>query len=97
MEATTAVVALELIEKHAIDLLLTDVVMPEMNGLELAQQVSKRWPNLRILFMSGYAGDRVRGVTLIDDGAYLEKPLTRRKLLEHIARLLTPNKPASAP
>jgi two-component system, cell cycle sensor histidine kinase and response regulator CckA len=90
IEATNASMALELIEKQPIDLLLTDVVMPEMNGLELAQQVTQRQPNLRILFMSGYAGDRFRGVTLIDEGAYLEKPLTRRKLLEHIARLLTP-------
>lgn len=97
VEATNAIAALGLIEHHAIDLLLTDVVMPEMNGLELAQQVSSRWPDLRILFMSGYAGDRVRGVTLVDEGAYLEKPLTRRKLLEHIARLLSPENAPDSP
>lgn len=96
IEAANAAEALELCKSNAIDLLLTDVVMPEMNGLELAKQVSERWPDLQMLFMSGYAGDRVQGASLIDQVAYLEKPLTPRKLLSHVARLLSPE-PAQPP
>jgi two-component system, cell cycle sensor histidine kinase and response regulator CckA len=88
IDAPGAAAALEALETHNVDLLLTDVVMPEMNGLQLAKQVLERWPELRILFMSGYAGDRLRDVALIDAGSHLEKPVSRAKLLERVALLL---------
>lgn len=51
--------ALEISEKHSgpIDLLLTDVVMPQMSGTELAQQLRMSRPKLKTLFMSGYSRD----------------------------------------
>lgn len=88
IEAASAPEALELCKTHTVDLLLTDVIMPEMNGIELAEKISERWPELQMLFMSGYAGDRVPGAAFIDQVSYLEKPLTPRKLLNHVNRLL---------
>jgi two-component system, cell cycle sensor histidine kinase and response regulator CckA len=51
--------ALRLCEAHPnkISLLLTDVIMPGMNGSQLAQEVKKRIPEISVLFMSGYPGD----------------------------------------
>jgi PAS domain S-box-containing protein len=65
-----------------IDLLLTDVIMPDKSGPELARQAREGHPELRSMFMSGYTGDLVglQGV-LIDEASFLEKPFTRRSLL----------------
>jgi two-component system cell cycle sensor histidine kinase/response regulator CckA len=65
-----------------IDLLLTDVIMPDKSGAELARQAKERHPNLRSMFMSGYTGDLVgRQGVLIEEASFLEKPFTRRSLL----------------
>jgi two-component SAPR family response regulator len=57
--------------------LLTDVVMPGRNGRELAEQVVRRRPSIRVLFMSGYSNDAVmmRGVH-ITDAQFIQKPFT---------------------
>ncbi len=51
--------AIRMVKKYGseIDLLLTDMIMPEMNGLELAKQVASLWPDVKRLFMSGYSSD----------------------------------------
>ena len=65
-----------------IDLLLTDVIMPDKSGPELARQAREGHPKLRSMFMSGYTGDLVgRQLVLIDEASFLEKPFTRRSLL----------------
>jgi two-component system, cell cycle sensor histidine kinase and response regulator CckA len=65
-----------------IDLLLTDVIMPDKSGPELARQAREGHPNLRSMFMSGYSGDLVgRQGVLIEEASFLEKPFTRRSLL----------------
>src|SRR5262249_25787182 len=72
----------------SVDLLLTDVVMPEVNGRELARQVTQLHPNTKVLFMSGYA-DRV-----IDDPrpgmapSFLEKPFHPAVLVERVREML---------
>ena len=68
--------------KGAIDLLITDVVMPELGGLELASQVSQRFPGLRVVLMSGYAdleldARETRGIVC----GFLQKPFTAASLL----------------
>jgi len=72
-----------------IDLLLTDVVMPGTSGTELARQGHQGHPNLRSLFMSGYAGDLVgRQGLLMQEDSFLEKPFTRRSLLTKVYSVL---------
>lgn len=64
-----------------VDLLITDVVMPEMNGRELADQLRSLYPKMKTLFMSGYTADVIarRGV-LEDDLNFIQKPFTVRDL-----------------
>jgi len=66
----------------AIDLLLTDVIMPEQSGPELVKQVEKEHPKTRFVFMSGYSDDMVKrhGLSIQED-SFLEKPFTKRSLL----------------
>ena len=65
-----------------IDLLLTDVIMPEKSGPELVKQAEEGYPKTRSLFMSGYSGDMVKlhGLLMQED-SFLEKPFTKKSLL----------------
>jgi signal transduction histidine kinase/CheY-like chemotaxis protein len=73
--------ALLLAERHAgtIDLLLTDVVMPNMNGKELSERLVALRPGLKVLLMSGFAGDALVA-QLSADTAFLQKPFTEEAL-----------------
>jgi CheY-like chemotaxis protein len=83
--------ALALLEDHAgpLDLLLTDVVMPEMNGPALAEHVRCLRPGIRVVFMSGYAGQALGDFGLLDAGITLiPKPFTPASLTSQIAETL---------
>ncbi|PYV60902.1 MAG: hybrid sensor histidine kinase/response regulator [Acidobacteria bacterium] len=69
-----------------IDLLLTDVVMPGMSGPELVHLVRARWPNIRVLYMSGYADDEIED--LDRDAGFLQKPFTPAELTAKIAEMI---------
>ena len=74
---------------HEIDLLLSDVVMPEMNGLDLFHQLKRNWPKLKVLFMSGYSENVVtRQELLADSPNYIHKPFTSQALLARIHEIL---------
>ena len=53
-EASSGVEALEILHDHPMDVMVTDVIMPEMDGHELSEHIQALRPNIRILFMSGY-------------------------------------------
>jgi DNA-binding NtrC family response regulator len=74
-----------------IDLLLTDVVMPDQSGPELVKLVEKKHPKARVMFMSGYSGDMVKryGLSMQED-SFLEKPFTKRSLLVKVYSALHP-------
>jgi two-component system cell cycle sensor histidine kinase/response regulator CckA len=83
--------ALRIAAEHAgtIALLVTDVVMPEMNGKQLAESLSTRIPGLRTLFISGYTADIIasHGVT-DEDTEFLGKPFKRQRLLRRVREVL---------
>jgi signal transduction histidine kinase/CheY-like chemotaxis protein len=80
----------------ALDLLVTDVVMPGMGGSELADEVARRWPGLPTLFMSGYTGDALADHGVLNPGVMLlEKPFSREALLDHVRQALARGAPAS--
>jgi two-component system cell cycle sensor histidine kinase/response regulator CckA len=87
VEAGDAETALDIVKaaNPRVDVLLTDMIMPGKSGLELVEQARAVQPNLRSLFMSGYAGDLgpQRG-RLVPEAAFLEKPFTRSSLLKKI-------------
>jgi CheY-like chemotaxis protein len=89
MEAENAQVALDLASAYAgrIDLLLTDVVMPGLNGPELSGKLRSARPETRVLFMSGYTGDAIPAGVLARDG-FLEKPFTPMALARAVRQTL---------
>ncbi len=71
------------------DLLLTDIVMPEKSGVELAEALGNRYPDLKILFMSGYT-DRHDAVRMVNErkAAFLAKPFTPKALAHRLREIL---------
>jgi len=70
-------------------LLLTDVVMPGMNGRQVAEAAQRAWPGVKVLFMSGYAQDIIVHHGVVDPGLdLLEKPFTSAGLLERVRAAL---------
>ena len=72
-----------------IQLLLTDVIMPQMNGRDLAQQLMANQPELKCLFMSGYTADVISQHGVLDDGVYfIQKPFSTSELAATIRKVL---------
>jgi two-component system cell cycle sensor histidine kinase/response regulator CckA len=92
LEAEDGVQALTVYRQHGqpIDLLLTDVAMPQMDGCELAEHLATEQKNLRVLFISGHTGAEILRFYGIQpsDIRFLEKPFTRERLLQVIREVL---------
>jgi hypothetical protein len=91
LEAESGQVAIQTAEKHAgeIHLLITDLMMPEMNGRELAERVVKLRPGMRILYVSGFTDDSsIYREPLPPGTMFLQKPFTLGALLEKVRALL---------
>ena len=89
--AASGAEALALAERHEgpIHLLLTDVVMPEMNGRELARHLASLRPEVRVLYMSGYADEAIARHGVLDPGtAFLQKPFTPDGLARKVREVL---------
>jgi two-component system cell cycle sensor histidine kinase/response regulator CckA len=91
LSAATPQQAIDLASVHAdaIDLLVTDVVLPEMSGRAMAEQLTKEYGGLRVLYMSGYTNDAVvlRGV-LEHETQFLQKPFGNRDLMRKVRETL---------
>ncbi|MCF8088005.1 MAG: PAS domain S-box protein [Desulfotignum sp.] len=87
--------AVEKAKNHSgsIDLLMTDVVMPEMNGRALAGQITKLYPGIRLLFMSGYTANVIAHHGVLDDGvAFIQKPFSMADMAEKVRDILDESK-----
>jgi PAS domain S-box-containing protein len=83
--------ALELAEQYqeVIHLLLTDIVMPTMNGRELNERMKALRPGIKTLFMSGYTSDIIADRGLVDEGVnFIHKPISRKVLARKVRELL---------
>ena len=82
---------LAIVDEHAeeIDLVLTDIVMPGMNGPEMAQRLILRHPLLRVLYLSGHSSEALGPLGVPQDGpAFLKKPFTMDALIERVSGAL---------
>lgn len=89
--AGTAANAIEIAHQYQgkIDLLITDVIMPEMNGKELAARIVSRFPAIKVLYMSGYTANVIAHHGILDEGiSFLQKPFSRKNLSRKIRTTL---------
>lgn len=87
VEASDGVEALKLSEKHQIDVLVTDVVMADMDGLTLAHSLVSLKPELPVVFISGYSLDFEAERRRHSRCAFLPKPFSARELLKTVTSL----------
>jgi CheY-like chemotaxis protein len=83
--------AIRLAGEHAgeIHMLMTDVVMPEMNGRDLAKNLLALYPNLKCLFTSGYTADVIAHNGVLDEGVhFIQKPFSIRALANKVREVL---------
>jgi len=104
LEATDGEEALRIAEAHTepIHLLLTDIVMPRLNGVELAGQLTRRRPDTKVLYMSGFAVvgaqlEQLSGPTLEPGDPILPKPFTAEALTRKVHEVLARPSPSRSP
>jgi len=69
--------------------MVTDVIMPKMDGRQLAERVRSLRPGLKVLFMSGYTDDVILHHGVLEAGmAFIQKPLTAERLTRHVRQAL---------
>jgi signal transduction histidine kinase/CheY-like chemotaxis protein len=91
LEARNGLKALQICEDYQehIDLVLTDVIMPQMNGPELAKQLSVRFPKIKVIYMSGYTDNAIAHHGILEEGiAFLNKPASPDELVKKVRDVL---------
>lgn len=79
--------ALPLLEREHFDLLLSDIVMPEMDGIELAQRCSEMSPRTKVIFITGFAGVTLKANQEVPQAKVLSKPFHLRDLVLEVQRM----------
>jgi YesN/AraC family two-component response regulator len=83
--ANTPGKAIRLAKEHTgeIHLIVVDVIMPEMNGRDLVKQIQSIYPNIKVLFMSGYTASVIARRGLLDEPTlFLQKPFSKKELAD---------------
>ncbi|GAB5483057.1 response regulator [Sphingorhabdus sp. EL138] len=83
--------ALPHLESEKFDLLLTDIVMPEMDGIELAQHCAKVSPDTQVMFITGFSGVTLRAGESVPKAKILSKPFHLKDLVLEVQRLFEPD------
>ncbi len=94
LSAATPLDAIKIAEacEGNIDLLMTDVIMPEMNGRDLAETLRETFPTIKLLFMSGYSANVITSKGVLDEGiAFLQKPFSTQEAAYKIREVLDGN------
>ncbi len=100
LTAADGVAARQIAESHKgeIDLLLTDVVMPKKGGHELAEDLRRTLPHLKVLFISGYTGDFVVRNAIVESGAaFVQKPFSMQSLAKKVREVIDGSSVAASP
>ena len=84
--------ALPYLETDSFDLLLTDIVMPEIDGIELAQHCATKAPSTQVMFITGFSGVRLKAGKTVPNAKVLSKPFHLRDLVLEVDRLFKPEK-----
>lgn len=95
LSANGPIEALSLVEKHTgeINILVTDVVMPEMNGRELSEKMQSLYPGLKTLFMSGYTANVIAHRGVLEDGVnFISKPFSKMDMAIKVRKVLDETK-----
>ena len=79
--------AIPLLQTEPFDLLLTDIVMPEMDGIELAQKAGEMCPELRVMFITGFAAVTLKAGKTVPQARVLSKPFHLRDLVMEVDRM----------
>ena len=79
--------ALPLLERERFDLLLTDIVMPEMDGIELAQRAAEICPDVRVMFITGFAAVALKAGRRTPEAKVLSKPFHLKDLVMEVDRM----------
>jgi two-component system, cell cycle response regulator CpdR len=79
--------AVPLLESERFDLLLTDIVMPEMDGIELAQRAAAIAPDIRVMFITGFAAVALKAGRKAPEAKVLSKPFHLKDLVAEVDRL----------
>ena len=79
--------AVPLLTQERFDLLLTDIVMPEMDGIELAQRAAEIAPDLRVMFITGFAAVALKAGRRAPDAKVLSKPFHLKDLVMEVDRM----------
>ncbi|MBN2858486.1 MAG: response regulator, partial [Candidatus Delongbacteria bacterium] len=75
--------------ENSIDLLITDVIMPEMNGDEIGEKILEEYPDAKIIYMSGYTESTIMDFSLLDKNKiYLQKPFSRQSIVQSVREIL---------
>ncbi|MFC4292909.1 cell cycle two-component system response regulator CpdR [Sphingorhabdus arenilitoris] len=82
--------AAPLLENEHFDLLLTDIVMPEMDGIELARHCSKVSPKTQVMFITGFSGVVLRAGESVPNAKILSKPFHLKDLVLEVERIFAP-------
>ncbi len=91
LTAENAAKAIAAAREHpgAVDLLLTDVILPDQNGKRAAEEIMQLYPHLRVLYMSGYTADVIAKHGVLQDGVeFIDKPFTLRALVQRVREVL---------